>query len=139
MAIYHDLVDDFSLTADVDLTSGQYQFVTVASTAGRVKLGTGASNPYPLGVLQNSPSAGDPARIRWIGITKMLGGANSSCPITYGRFFSASGAKATATASETGDVALGRWLDVTIAVSTSNYGMAFINCVGFGACPLSAS
>ncbi len=139
MAIYHDLVDDFSLTADVDLTAGQYQFVTVASTAGRVKLGTGASNPYPLGVLQNSPSAGEAARIRWIGVTKLLAGANSSSPITYGRFISASGAKGTATASETGDVALGRWLDAAIAVSTSAYGMAFVNCVGFGASPVSAS
>ena len=139
MAKYQDLVSDLTLKADVDLTAGQYQFVTVASTAGNVKLGTGASNPYPLGVLQNSPSAGEAARIRWIGVTQLLAGTNSTCPIAYGRFISASGAKATATASETGDVALGRWLDTTIAVSSSNYGMAFINCVGFGASPLSAS
>ena len=139
MAKYQDLVSDLTLVADVDLTAGQYLFVTVASTAGRVKLGTGASNPYPLGVLQNSPSAGEGARIRWLGVTQLLAGANSTCPIANGRFLSASGAKGTATASETGDVALGRWLDATIAVSTSNYGMAFVNCVGFGASPVSAS
>lgn len=139
MANYEDLLGDFSLIADVDLTANQYKFVTVASTAGNVKAGTGGSNPLPLGVQQNSPSAGEAVRIRAAGITKLVGGTDSSSPMTYGRVFTASGAKASPTTCETGNVALGIWLDATIAVSSSNIGKAYITFAGLGGCAVSAS
>lgn len=140
MAHWYSLgIQDMSFTADADLTAKQYLFVTVASTAGFVKANTGASNPTPIGVLQNSPSQNQEAKVRVLGPTKLVGAANSSSPLTYGRFLSASGGgQGTATASETGDVVLGRWLDATVAVSTSAVGQAFI-WAGFPGCPVSAS
>jgi hypothetical protein len=140
MAHWYNIgITDMSFTADVDLTTLQYRFVTVASTAGNVASNTGASNPAPLGVLQNSPSLGQEAKVRTLGPTKIVGKTNSSSPLTYGRFISASGGgQATATASETGDVCLGRWLDTTLAVSSSAIGQAVI-WPNLGVCPVSAS
>lgn len=81
---------DVAFTADADLTTKQYHFVEAASTAGNVKIATGASNPTPLGVLQNSPSAGNEARVRLFGPSKVVA-ENGTCNLTFGKFgFSAS-------------------------------------------------
>lgn len=70
------------LVADVDMNSHQYKFVTTASTAGSFKLGTGGSNPTPLGVLQNDPRSGEPGEIRILGSTKVA----ASGAIGFGDF-----------------------------------------------------
>lgn len=68
--------------ADVDLDNYQYWLVTTASTADNIKLATGASNPIPLGVLQNDPAAGDSAAVRVLGTSKVW--ANGGTAIAYG-------------------------------------------------------
>lgn len=68
------------LLADVDMNSHQWKFVTTASIAGKFKLGTGASNPVPLGVLQDDPRSGEPGQIRILGTAKVA----ASGAITYG-------------------------------------------------------
>lgn len=132
---------DETFLADVDLSSCQYRFVMPASTKDYVTGATGASNPAPLGVLQNAPVAGAIARVRVFGVTCMVAVTPSGCGLAFGRFFTASTVgQAVPSASETGGVALGRWLGTSLAVSSSTAGdKAFVNCAGFGTCFVSAS
>ena len=60
---------DETFIADANLSTCQYRFVTVASTAGYVTGANGASNPTPIGVLQNAPALGEIARVRVFGTT----------------------------------------------------------------------
>ncbi len=69
MATYGPMVVD-SFKANADLGSYQYYCVACGSTAGEVKLATGASGPGIIGVLQNDPFAGDLATVCLFGITK---------------------------------------------------------------------
>lgn len=139
MSAINDLgIGDATFTADADLTSKQYHFVTVASTAGNVKAATGASNPTPLGVLQNSPSAGEAARVRLVGPTKLVGENNSTCNVTWGRYvFSASDGQAESVLVATSPVnAL--WLDSNITTGSA-IGQAYLFGAGFGSCPLATN
>jgi hypothetical protein len=140
MAHYLEIgISDAPFLADTDLTAKQYLFVIPASTAGYVTVGNGASNPTPIGVLQNSPSQGQEARVRVLGFTKVKAITPSGCGLAYGRFISASTeGQAVPQASETGVALLGRWLDTGLAVSSCAYGMAFVNCAGFATCAVSA-
>ena len=132
------LVVDLPMIADVDLSaSGQYRFVTPASTVGNVKLSTGGSNPTPLGVLQNAPVAGQPARVRIFGISSM-NASPGACNIALGSFITSSSTGTACLATCTGaGTALGRWLSASTAADITNgTGCAFINCAAFGAaCP----
>ena len=86
MANYRDMgIADVSFLADVDLTQKQYYFVMPASTAGNVTTSTGACNPAPLGVLQNSPSLGQEATVRILGFTKLVCEV-STCNLVWRRF-----------------------------------------------------
>lgn len=115
----------YPFTADVDLTTAQYKFVTPASLVDRVKLGTGASNPGPLGVLQNSPSAGEGAKVMVDGFTKLKGRA-ATCNLVYGRpFVCASDGFAEAPATTNGSPVKGIWMGDTIS-SGSGIGQAFL-------------
>lgn len=140
MAKYLEIgISDAPFLADVDLTSYQYRFVMPASTAGYVTYATGASNPSPLGVLQNSPSAGQEARVRVFGFSKVVGITPSGCGLAYGRYVSCSTTgQAVPTASETGSIIYGRWLDAGLAVSSSAIGMILLS-GAFGTCPAAAS
>ena len=129
MATAKDMgIADVAFVADVDLTLAQYYFVTVASTAGNVKVATGASNPGMIGVLQNSPSLGQEARVRMAGLSKVFALTTSSSSITYGRFISvnASG-QAVAAGDLSTCVIAGRWLDAATGVSASRFGQVFLN------------
>jgi hypothetical protein len=128
MAHYLEIgISDAPFLADVDLTTCHY--VTGA---------TGASNPAPLGVLQNSPSLGQEARVRVLGFSKVIGVTPSGCGLAYGRYFSVSTVgQAVPTASETGQPIYGRWLDANLAVSSSAIGMILMAGM-FGTCPVSA-
>lgn len=131
---------DEPFLADVDLSTCQYRFVIPASTAGYVKGGNGASNPTPIGVLQNAPALGEIARVRVFGSTRLAVVTPSGCGLAYGRYLTASTVgQGVPTASETGGTVLGRWLDTGLAVSSSTIGKAFVNCAGFGTCAVSAS
>ena len=132
-------ISDAPFLADTDLTSQIYRFVIPASTPGYVTIATGASNPAPLGVLQNSPSAGQEARVRVLGFSKIVGKTPSGCGLAYGRYISCSTeGQAVPTASDTGGPIYGRWLDSNLAVSSSAIGMVILS-GAFGTCPVSAS
>ena len=71
--------------ADVDLEAQQWHLVSAASSHGNVKIATGGCNPFPLGVLTNSPSAGQEATVVLLGTTKCMVRANA-CQLIQGRF-----------------------------------------------------
>ncbi len=76
MANFSGMGLDLPFSASGDLGDYQYRFVKVASTMMRVDAATGASNPVPIGVLQNDPYSGDSAIVRVAGVTKV---SVSSC------------------------------------------------------------
>ena len=129
---------DVAFTADADLTQSIYYFVTPASTAGNVKVATGASNPAPFGVLQNAPSAGQEAQVRLFGSTKVFAVTPAGSGIAYGRYVTvnASG-QAIPQATEAGSPVLGRWMDTGAPVSASRYGNIIL--FPMAACAVSAS
>jgi hypothetical protein len=81
-------VNPVTFVAGVDFSAcptTQYRFVRAGSIAGEVRLASGASNPGPLGVLQNSPSTGQEAVVVMIGPTKLaVNGA--PCTISFGKY-----------------------------------------------------
>ena len=136
MAHYHDSgIADVSFTADVDLTAKQYLFVTLASTMGNVKVATGASNPTVFGVLQNSPSAGQEARVRVLGFTKLVG-ENGTCNLTVGTFMTSGSDGQGESVALSGCPAVARWMGPTNSTAGSIIGEALL--FGFSAC-ISAS
>jgi hypothetical protein len=72
MATYGGTFVQLPFRADVDFNTHQYKFVCAASTAGYVKVGTGASNPFAFGVVQNDPRPNEEATVRFGGISKVL-------------------------------------------------------------------
>ena len=71
--------------ADEDLENFQWHLVQAASTVGNVASATGGCNPFPLGVLVNSPSSGQEAAVVLFGPTKCKVRANA-CQLIQGRF-----------------------------------------------------
>lgn len=139
MATSQDIgLSDMTFVADVDLTLAQYYFVTMASTTGNVQAATGASNPAPLGVLQNSPSLGQEARVRPLGPTKLFCKTGSGSAIGWGRYITvnASG-QGIPMATDGGSAICGRNVGAAIAVSSSQYIDAFV--WPWATCALSAS
>ena len=132
-------VIDLPMIAAVSFAaSGIGRFVSPGSIVGEVILSTGGSNPAPLGVLQNSPTAGQPARVRLFGISSM-NASPGACNLKSGTFITSASTGTACAAGLTG-VALGRWLSASTAADvTDNSGCAFINCGGFGSCGLAAS
>lgn len=63
------LIWDEPFKAGVDLSNAcaLYKWVQPGSIFGEVVPATGASNPYPLGILQNQPSPQGSARVRVMG------------------------------------------------------------------------
>jgi len=130
---------DVSFQADVDLTLAQYYFVAAASTAGNVKVATGASNPVPIGVLQNAPSAGQEAQVRVIGMSKVFAVTDGTCALAWSRFLTVNASGQAAGVAANQEVTLGRWLDTSAPLSASRFGNAFINCMAATGCAPSAS
>lgn len=63
-----------SLEAAADLNSYQYHFVRSAGTSSgscAVNVSSGASNPGPIGVLQNDPNADQAAEVMIFGTTQL--------------------------------------------------------------------
>lgn len=87
MANYRDIgVSDAPFKAGVDLTGKQYYFVAPGSIAGEVIVAVGPSgNPWPLGIVQNSPSSGQEAQVRVLGYSKLVCEANTCLP-AWGRW-----------------------------------------------------
>ena len=139
MATARDIgVADVAFIADVDLTAGQYYAVTGASTANKVALATGGSNPAPLGVLQNSPSAGQEARVRMFGPNKLFVKTPSGSALNLWSYVTvnASG-QGIPLATDGGSPIFGRNIGATVAVSACRYAEVFI--WPFASCAMSAS
>ncbi len=133
-------VVDETFTAATNLATKQYYFVSPGSIAGEVVLSTGASLPMPIGVLQNTPTAGQPARVRVFGRTTLTA-CTGACNLMFGTFLT-SGSAGNALPSVCGLV-LARWASAsavsTGCVSTCANG-ALVNCLaGFGTCIGAAS
>ncbi len=67
-----------TFTAAVDLSSQQWKFVKTGSVSGEVNIATGGSGPYPIGILENDPTAGQEAVVCIFGITKLSASATGS-------------------------------------------------------------
>lgn len=78
---------DMTFSASGDLNTAQFRFVTWGGSDKYVIQATGASNPYPIGVLQNDPKDGEAARVRIFGPTQVYVDAAASA-ITYGAHLS---------------------------------------------------
>ena len=141
MANYHyiGISPDGNFKADVDFSAcpaAQFRFVTVASTAGTVKLGTGASNPAIVGVLQNSPSLNEAAQVMVVGFTKLVGRA-ATCVINYGDYvLGASDGVAQTMAVGNGSAINARWYGPAVTTGSA-IGDAFL--FGFAVCAVSGS
>ena len=139
MASWQDIgLSDMTFVADVDLTLAQYYFVSPASTAGNVGVATGASNPAPLGVLQNSPSLGQEARVRPFGPPKLFIKTGSGSALGFGRYIivNASG-QGIPLATDGGSATMGRNVGAGVAVSSSQVIDAFV--WPWATCAISAS
>jgi len=92
---FDDGILPVTFRADTDLSSYQYYCVTPASTEGYVKLATGASNPAPIGILQDNDgaSAGLPVSVKCFGFSKAVvaaaTSANTACDIDAGHYLQA--------------------------------------------------
>lgn len=113
------------LRAGENLSAQQYRFVVPGSVVGEVKLATGASNPMPIGVLQNAPTVCQVAQVAVYGLATVAG-QPSGCILINGTFITSSSI-GTACAAGSGGVVLARWLDATAsAVGTVVNGNAFL-------------
>ena len=134
------LVVDLPMIAAVDFsTCGQYRFVSPGSIVGEVVLATGASLPGALGVMQNTPAAGGPARVRVFGISTITA-CLGACNLINGTYITA-GSNGTACYAGVAGVTLARWLSASVAsTGSTTTGCAFVNCAGApSACLGSAS
>lgn len=132
------LVVDELFTAATDLSSRQYYFVVPSSSPGEVTAATGASNPTPLGVLQNAPTASQLARVRVFGRTQIAASPNA-CDIGWANFITANACGAGIASIQSGCTVLGRWLSASLPSGTPASGIGFVNCIAFSGCTLGAT
>ena len=81
---------DFQFKANGDLSTCAGRFVQLHTVDGEVTGATGASNPAPIGVLQNGPGASQVARVRMFGVTTLQVPA-TACTLTRGYYVSSTG------------------------------------------------
>lgn len=125
--------------ANADLSTCQFRFVALGTVAGEVVGATGGSNPYPIGVLQNTPTASQNAIVRVFGKTTVIVPANASS-LRPGDFLTSTGCGGAVFSGASGPV-LGRWIDALAASggSASTSGQALVNTIVPSASPQSAS
>jgi hypothetical protein len=75
MAVENNVGMDWSLAANADLSLKQFYFMLVTS-ASKADLCTGAASEAFMGVLQNDPTSGQAAEVRYGGISKVLCGGS---------------------------------------------------------------
>lgn len=72
---------DLTFTANEDLSSAQFLFVSLTST-GNVEL-CDAATDIPIGILQNKPKSGQQANVRVLGVSKLsISGSSALSPGT---------------------------------------------------------
>lgn len=84
------LTVDEVFKANGDLSTCQYRFVQIHTVDGEVTGATGASNPAPIGVLQNAPTASQNAIVRLFGRSQLTVPA-TACTLNRGYFVSSTG------------------------------------------------
>jgi hypothetical protein len=72
---------DFSLEAAADLSAHQYKFVIVDATG---KAALAGDNGNAIGILQNKPTAGQSAAIKYEGLSKFVGAAALAAGVKIG-------------------------------------------------------
>ena len=80
----------FKANGASDLSTCQYRFVSPGAVDGEIVGATGASNPFPIGVLQNAPAASGAAIVRLFGETQVNVPA-TACTLRFGDFVSSTG------------------------------------------------
>jgi len=129
---------DLRFNAAVNLSTCQYRFVTTGSIQGEVIGTEGASNPAPMGVLQNAPTAACWATVRVFGRTTIIA-YPAACDLLESHYITANGCGAACKSGSLG-IALGRWLGASLASGGSTAtGTAMINCITPTACLVAAS
>lgn len=105
---YSDGIAAIPFIADEDLEKFQWRLVIQASTSGYVASATGGCNPTPVGVLENSPSKGQEATVKVLGMTKARARANA-CGLTFGSFLMAASDANLEPMATTGSPTIARW------------------------------
>lgn len=114
----------FSLAAGADLSSNQYQFVKLNSSAQVVLCA--AATDVPIGILQNKPKSGQAADVMMSGISKVV----ASAALTVGNLVgtdSSGKAAAYVNGTDTTKVICGQVLSATGA--TNGIATVAINCI----------
>ncbi len=137
MAKYFDAgISDVSFLADEDLTAYQFRLMMASSTVGYCQLldivapgdtPDTVCGRMPIGVLTNSPSAGQEATVKVIGFTKARACA-AGCKLTFGSLLSASNDGNFVSASDdTEDPIWGIWFGPNVANAASAVGNVLLN------------
>jgi len=112
------------LLAGADLSSKQYYFVELGSTAGTVTV-CDAVTDRPIGVLQNAPKSGEPAEICGLGVTKV----NSDAALSVGnQIGTAADGQAAAYAPGTDTTKYIVGVVIGASGAAAGYATAMINC-----------
>ena len=131
------VVDEYFVAA-ANFSGCSFKFVSPGSVQGEVIGATGASNPMPLGVIQNEPAALGLARVRTFGVTTLTG-CPTACNLLWGSFITSNSAGTACIAGAAG-ITLGRWLSASVVSSGSTTtGCAFVNCAAFGSACVGAA
>lgn len=99
------------LLAGADLSSKQYYFVKMASTAGEV-VACSATTDHAIGILQNDPADGEAALVKAIGVSKVV---CASTAVTVGSDVGWSAEGQAASRSAAGSRAMGTALEASAA------------------------
>lgn len=121
---FNDGIVPVSYTADEDLTTWQYKPVQLTASGGNtVEKCISASQPTPIGILQNDPSAGQEASVKCIGFTKAHCQINSTCYLYPGNLLMvACDQGGLMPVGVSGCAVVGRWVDELQTASGSHVG-----------------
>jgi hypothetical protein len=113
--------------ANADLSTCQYRFVALGTVEGEVIGATGASNPAPIGVLQNAPTASQKAIVRLFGRTQLTVPA-TACTLTRGYYVSSTGCGGGAYTGASGMI-FGRVISGSVASATAGSLIVMLNTI----------
>ena len=118
----------FKANGASDLSGCQYRFVALGTVAGEIVGATGASNPFPIGILQNGPAASGVALVRLFGRSQLKFPA-SPCSMVTGEFITSTGCGGGTSMAACGGVALGRYLSADAGSGVAATCTVFVNCL----------
>ena len=113
--------------ANADLSACQYRFVALGAVDGEVVAATGASNPMPIGVLQNAPTASQDAVVRLMGRSQLDVDA-TACTLGPGKLVTSSGCGGGLYAGASG-IYFGRVVSGSVASATAGSLIVMLNSI----------